>query len=90
MSDQELEQKRKEFRETEIQNKIESYSQVSAVEFRKNTLKHHYTYKKIDKHISKFAWVLIITQALSLTAFCTLYVASYIPKTKFLVTKVLP
>lgn len=90
MNEKDLELKRKEFRETEIQNKISSYAQVSAEEFRKSSLKSNYTYKKIDKTLGKMAWSLIIFQAVFLTFFSSLYVASYIPKTKILVSKVMP
>lgn len=92
MNEQELEQRRKEFRETEIQNKIASYSQhhVSASEFRQHTLKANYTYKKIDRTLGKFAKFLIIFQAVGLCFFSSLYVFSYIPKTKPLVAKVMP
>lgn len=90
MNERELDQKRKEFRETEIQNKIASYGHVSAVEYRQTTLKANYTHKRVDKTVGKFGWGLIIFQAVFLMLFSSLYVASYIPKTKFIVTKVMP
>jgi hypothetical protein len=90
ISETDLETKRKEYRESEIQNKIESYSKVSAVEFRQHTLKSNYTRRVVDKRLPKVAWFLIITQAIGITYFSSLYVLSYIPKTKTLVTKVMP
>lgn len=93
LSEQELESKRKKYRETELQNKIASYSSGSysnASEFRQTTLKANYTYRKVDRRIPKFAWFLIITQALALSFYSSLYVFSYVPKTKHLVAIVMP
>lgn len=90
MNEKELENKRKEFRETELQNKIASYSSVSAIEFRQTTLKANYTRRVVDRRFPKIAWVMIILQATALTFYSSLYVMSYIPKTKTFVSKVMP
>ena len=90
MNEKELDQKRKEFRDTEIQSRIESYGTSNAQEYRKSALKSNYTYKKVDKTLSKLAWVIIISQFVGITFFSSLYVISYVPKTKFLVAKVMP
>jgi hypothetical protein len=90
LSEKELEEKRKEFRETELQNKINSYSNVGAVEYRQSTLKSNYTYKRVDRRIGKLAFGMIILQALSIVFFSSMYVFTYIPKTKPLVAKLMP
>ncbi len=93
LSEQELENKRKEYRETELQNKIASYSSPgfsNASEFRQTTLKANYTYRKVDRRIPKYAWFLIITQAVALSFYSSLYIFSYVPNTKHLVAMVMP
>ncbi len=93
LSEQELESKRKEYRETELQNKIASYSSStfsSASEFRQTTLKANYTHRKVDRRFPKYAWFLLITQALAITFYSSLYILSYIPKTKHIVSMVMP
>lgn len=88
MTEEELQQRRKEFRDSEIQKSIEKLS--SAEEYRQTTLKINYTRKVVKKSFGKIGWALVITQASGLIFFSTLFVLSYIPKTKFLVTKILP
>jgi hypothetical protein len=90
MNEKELEKKRKEFRDGEIQKKISSYQSSDAIEYRESSLKTHYTYKRVDKNIGKFGKGLIIFQAVSLFLFCSLYVFTYIPKMSPFVSKVLP
>ncbi len=90
MNENELENKRKEFREEEIQRKIDSYSKVSAVEYRQTTLKSNYTRKVVDRRLPKYAWVIIIFQSSLLIFYSSLYVLSYIPNTKIIVSKVMP
>ncbi len=88
MTEDELNRKRQEYRDTEIQNKIASFS--SAEEYRQTTLKVNYTRRKVVVGLGKIGWTLIVGQATFLVFFSALFVISYIPKTKFLVTKILP
>lgn len=88
MTEAELQQKRQEFRDSEIQGRIEKLS--SAEEYRQQTLKLNYTRRVVKKSLGKFGWTLIIGQATFLVFFSSLFIISYIPKTKFLVTKILP
>jgi len=88
MTEEELQRKRQEYRDTEIQNKIASFS--SAEEYRQATLKVNYTRRKVVVGLGKIGWTLIVGQATFLVFFSALFVISYIPKTKFLVTKILP
>lgn len=88
MTEEELQQKRAEYRDTEIQNRIANLS--SAEEYRQQTLKANYTRKVVKTSLGKMGWSLIIGQATFLLFFSSLFVISYIPKTKFLVTKILP
>ena len=93
MTEEELAEKRKEFRDSEVQKKIDNFNdggedpkgggggqaQVKAVAKRPS-----------KKDLGGFAWTLIISQAIGLVFFSSLFVMSYIPKTKFIVTKILP
>lgn len=88
MTEDELEKKRQEYRDTEVQNKITQLS--SAEEFRQQTLKINYTRRVVKGGFGKIGWTLIVGQATFLVFFSALFVISYIPKTKFLVTKILP
>lgn len=88
MTEEELQRKRQEYRDTEIQNKIASFS--SAEEYRQATLKVNYTRRKVVVGLGKIGWTLIVGQATFLVFFSALFIISYIPKTKFLVTKILP
>jgi len=88
MTEDELNRKRQEYRDTEIQNKIASFS--SAEEYRQATLKVNYTRRKVVVGLGKIGWTLIVGQATFLVFFSALFIISYIPKTKFLVTKILP
>ncbi|MGZ3789148.1 MAG: hypothetical protein ACXVLQ_11535 [Bacteriovorax sp.] len=88
MTEEELQQKRQEFRDSEIQNKITQLSSVE--EYRQQTLKANYTHKTVQVGPGKIGWTIIIGQATFLVFFSALFVISYIPKTKFLVTKILP
>jgi hypothetical protein len=88
MTEDELQKKRQEFRDTETQNRIAHLS--SAEEFRQQTLKTNYTRKVVSKSFGKMGWTIILSQATFLVFFSTLFIVSYIPKAKFLVTKILP
>jgi hypothetical protein len=88
MTEDELQRKRAEFRDTEIQNKIANLS--SAEEYRQQTLKVNYTRKKVQIGLGKMGWTLIVGQATFLVFFSALFVISYIPKTKFIVAKLMP
>lgn len=88
MTEDELKKKRQEFRDTEIQNRISDLS--SAEEYRQQTLKANYTRRVVKASIGKMGWTLLIGQATFLLFFSSLFIISYIPKTKFLVTKILP
>ena len=88
MTDDELQRKRQEFRDQEVSSKISQYSEVA--EYRQQVLKTNYTVKTIDKSFGKMGWFLIISQATCLIFFCTLFVFSYIPHTKKIVSIVLP
>ena len=88
MTEDELQKKRQDFRESEVQNRIAHLS--SAEEYRQQTLKANYTRKVVKTSVGKMGWTLIIGQATFLLFFSSLFIISYIPKTKFLVTKILP
>ncbi len=92
MTEEELDKKRKEYRDNEVQNKISEYSAPGATTdaYHSQTIKTHYTKHKVDRKLTKIAWFLILTQASSIIYFSSLYVFTYIPKTKVFVTKVLP
>ena len=92
MTEEELAEKRKEFRDSEVQKKIDNFNdgegdakgggaqgQVRVVGKRPS-----------KKDLGGFAWTLIITQAVGLVFFSSLFIMSYIPKTKFIVTKLMP
>lgn len=88
MTEEELQRKRQEYRDQEVMNKITEYSAAS--EFRQQTLKTNYTYKRVNKNIGPFGWTIVLSQAIFLFFFCLLFVFSYIPKTKFIVSMVMP
>jgi hypothetical protein len=88
MTEEELEEKRQEFRDSEVRKKIAQLS--SAEEFRQATLKMNYTRRQVQVRLGKLGWTLIVGQATFLLFFSALFIISYIPKTKFLVTKILP
>ena len=88
MTEDELQKKRQEFRDTEIQNKIANLS--SDEEYRQHTLKDNYTRRRVKEDLGEFGWSIIIGQATFLVFFSALFVISYIPKTKFIVAKILP
>lgn len=88
MSEEDLQKKRQDFRDAEVQNKINNLS--SAEEYRQETLKVNYTRRVVRRNIGKIGWALIIGQASFLLFFSSLFIISYIPKTKFLVTKIMP
>lgn len=88
MTEEELQKKREEFRDSEVQNRIAHLS--TADEYRQQTLKANYTRRVVKTTIGKIGWGLIISQATCLILFSSLFIISYIPKTKFLVTKILP
>ena len=88
MTEDELQKKRQDFRESEVQNRIAHLS--SAEEYRQQTLKANYTRKVVKTSVGKMGWTLIIGQATFLLFFSSLFIISYIPKTKFLITKILP
>ena len=88
MTEDELQKKRQDFRESEVQNRIAHLS--SAEEYRQQTLKANYTRKVVKTNVGKMGWTLIIGQVSFLLFFSSLFIISYIPKTKFLVTKILP
>jgi hypothetical protein len=92
VTEAELEKKRKEYRDNEVQNKISEYSSGGSQtdEYRARTIKTHYTKHTVDRKFTKMAWFLIVTQASSIIFFSSLYIFTYIPKTKIIVTKVLP
>ncbi|MBC7537906.1 MAG: hypothetical protein H7281_03745 [Bacteriovorax sp.] len=88
MTEEELQKKRQDFRDSEVQNRIANLS--SSEEYRQQTLKANYTRRVIKSDIGKMGWSLIIGQATFLFLFSSLFLISYIPKTKFLVTKIFP
>ena len=88
MTEDELQKKREEFRDTEVQNRIAHLS--SADEYRQQTLKANYTRKVVKTSVGKFGWGIIISQASCLVLFSSLFIISYIPKTKFLISKIFP
>ena len=88
MTEDELKKKRQEFRDQEVAGKISSYSEV--VEYRQQVLKSNYTIKIVDRRFGKMGWFLILTQATCLLFFCSLFIFSYIPHTKKIVSMVMP
>lgn len=88
MNEDELQRKRQDFRDNELQNKISNFSAAS--DYRQQALKANYTYKVVKLTIGKIGWTLLLGQASALIFFSSLFVMSYIPKAKFLITKVLP
>jgi hypothetical protein len=88
MTEDELQKKRQEFRDSEVQNRIAKLS--TAEEFRQHTLKTNYTRRTIKVGLGKMGWAIIAGQATFLVFFSALFVISYIPKTKFLVSKIMP
>lgn len=88
MTEEELQRKRQEFRDSEVQNKIAQFS--TAEEYRQQTLRVNYTRRKVNTGVGKMGWTLIVSQATCLVFFSALFIISYIPKTKFLVTKIFP
>ena len=88
MTEDELQSKRQEFRDSEVQNRISSIK--SSEDFRQETLKANYTTKRINSAFGKMGWSIIIGQATFLLFFSSLFIISYIPKTKYLVAKIFP
>lgn len=88
MTEDELKKKRQEYRDQEVAGKISQYSEVA--EYRQQTLKTNYTVKVVDRSFGKMGWFLIVTQATCLLFFSCLFVCSYIPHTKKIVTMVMP
>ena len=88
MTEDELKKKRQDFRDQEVSNKISEYSAAS--EYRHQVLKTNYTSRKVDKRFGIMGWLIIGTQVLCLVFCCTLFVFSYIPHTKKIVTMVMP
>ena len=88
MTEEELQRKRQDFRDQEVAGKISQYSEVA--EYRQQVLKTNYTVKIVDKSFGKMGWFIIATQATCLLFFCGLFVFSYIPHTKKIVTMVMP
>lgn len=88
MTEEELNRKRQEFRDSEVQNRITQFSSVD--EYRQATLRMNYTRRKVAMGLGKIGWTLVVGQATFLVFFSALFIISYIPKTKFLVTKILP
>ena len=88
MTEDELQKKRQEFRDSEVQNKIAQFS--TAEDFRQHTLKANYTRKVVKIKFGKLGWTIVISQATGLLFFSSLFLLSYMPKTKFLVAKIMP
>ena len=88
MTEEELEQKRKDFRDNEVQSKISEYSKTDA--YHAQTIKTHYTKHIVDRRLPKIGMFLIIAQASFIFFFSTLYVFSYHPKAKIIVAKIMP
>ena len=88
MTEDELQKKRQEFRDSEVQNKIAQFS--TAEDFRQHTLKANYTRKVVKVKFGKLGWSIVLTQATGLLFFSSLFLLSYLPKTKFLVSKIMP
>ncbi len=80
MTEDELEQRRKEYRDKEVQDKISMYSKSD--EYHAQTIKTHYTKHTVDTRLPKIGWFLIISHATSILFFCSLYVFTYIPMAK--------
>jgi hypothetical protein len=88
MTEDELQKKRQDFRDAEVQDRISNLS--SAEEYRQQTLKANYTRKVVKTSVGRMGWTLIIGQASFLLFFSTLFLISYVPKTKFIVMKIMP
>ena len=89
MNEDELQQRRKDYRDQEVEDKISQYS-VKTDAFRQETLKNHYTTHTIDRKLPKIGWFIVISHLASIVFFSSLYICTYIPKAKIIVTKVLP
>jgi len=61
-----------------------------AFQFRQQSLKQYYTRKIVDIRIGPVGYVVVGTQLVALLFFCSLYVMSFIPQTKAVVSVVLP
>jgi hypothetical protein len=88
MTEEELQKKRAEYRDQEVHSKISQFSQVD--EYRKQVLKTNYTTKVVDKSFGKIGWFLIGSHATFIIFFSVLYIFTYIPHTKKIVTMVMP
>jgi hypothetical protein len=91
VTEEELAEKRKEFRDSEVQKKIDNFNEGGEDSKGGGKGQAKVVGKRPSKKdLSGFAWTLIISQAVGLVFFCSLFVMSYIPKTKFIVTKIMP
>lgn len=88
MTEDELQQKRQEFRDQEFNKKVSEY--MTANEYRSTSLQTFYRRRKINWDFGKVGWSLVGIQAFCLVFFSFLWFFSYIPFTKFIVNKVLP
>lgn len=61
-----------------------------ALQFRQQSLRQYYTRKIVDIRIGPVGYVIVGTQFLALLFFCSLYLMSFIPQTKSVVSLVLP
>jgi hypothetical protein len=91
VTEQELAEKRKEFRDSEVQKKIDNLNEAGEeVKGGGQAQARAVAKRPSKKDLGGFAWTLIISQAVGLVFFSSLFIMSYIPKTKFIVTKLLP
>jgi len=92
MTEEELQQKRQEFRDSEVQRKIDDLGEDVAGGSNGSSKTKAVAAKKgpSSKSVPTIGWTIIITQLTGLIFFCTLFLMSYIPKTKYLVTKIMP
>ena len=90
MTEEELAEKRKEFRDSEVQKKIDNFNDGGEDPKAGGGQAKAIAKRPSKKDLGGFAWTLIISQAIGLVFFSSLFIMSYIPKTKFIVTKILP
>ncbi len=92
MTEDELKDKRQEFRDSEVQKKIDNFGEEdkAAKEAAGSNAKVVIVKRGKKGNLGTMGWTLVITQATGILFFSTLFILSYLPKTKFIVNKILP
>ncbi len=93
MTEEELQKKRQEYRDQEVASKISQYSTGGSshvAEYRQQVIKSNYTYKRVDRRLGKMGLFIVFSQATMLLFFSVLFIFSYIPHTKKIVSMIMP